>query len=112
MNLFDSLQIQANSIVNTTFGYDAVWNPLDESAPVAGRVLLNKPTQRHNVTDEEYDAISPKMEYFEGEFPGLLQRVRENSSEPITIDGVVFYTLRAELKFDGKSIIVYLSEPA
>ena len=112
MNLFDSLQAQAYGVVSNTMGYDAVWQPLAGGDPITGRVLLNKPTQKQNITDEEYDAISPKMEYYDGQFPGLLQSIRDNNSEPLTINGVLFYTLRAELKFDGKSIIVHLSDEA
>lgn len=110
MNLFDGLQRTAQTVVETTMGYDASWTPLAGGPAITGRVLFNRPTQKAQISDQEYEDFAPKMEYFEGLFPGLLESVRRNASEPITINGNMFITLKGEKKFDGKTIIITLSD--
>ena len=108
MNLFDGLQRAAQTVVVITMGYDATWAPLAGGETYAAKVLLNKPTQKEDIADIDYLAIRPHMEYFEGEFPGLLESVRSNNNETVIIEGVSYITFKGEKKFDGKTISIYL----
>lgn len=111
MNLFDSIQSNASGIVTQTMGYDATWLPAAGGDLQIGRVLLNRPTQKEGVDDVDYKAIRPRIEYFEGVFPGLLDSVRDNNTETVTIGGTNYICFNGELKFDGKTIVIYV-EPA
>jgi hypothetical protein len=108
MNLFDGLQGAAQKIVENTMGYDATWSPSAGGDAITGRVLLNRPTQKEGIDDVDYKAIRPRVEYFEGAFPGLLESVRENNTETITIENISYVCFNGELKFDGKTITIYL----
>ena len=109
MNLFDGLQSLAVDTVLNTMGYVATWKR--EGHPeVSGTVLLNRPTQKDEVSDLDYDAISPKMEYKEGEFLGLFDYVRGNNDPAeIWIGGYQHFAFKAERKFDGKTVIIHLT---
>ncbi len=97
-------------MVENTFGYDATWSPLAGGDIETARVLLNQPTNKESIGEESYLALRPKMEYFDGSFPGLFESVQENNSEVIQIDGQQFLTVRAEKKFDGQTIIITLEQ--
>jgi hypothetical protein len=107
-NLFDNIEKTVMNTVTNTFGYDAIWKKQD-GTEVTGRVLLNRPTQKATINDQDYDAISPKMEYTEGDFLGLFDRVRGNNSEEIWIGGYQHFAFKAERKFDGKTVIISLT---
>jgi hypothetical protein len=107
-NLFDTVQAAAHQVVNNTMGSAASWTPSAGGATVTGIVLFNKPTQKAEIPDEDYLAISPKVEYLEPAFPGLFESVRLNRSEVIVVDGVSFSIYRAERKYDGKTIIIHV----
>lgn len=107
-NLFDHLESNVMDIVTNTIGYDATWKKID-GTQIIGRVLLNRPTQKAEIGDDVYDAISPKMEYKEGHFLGLFDLARGNNAQEIWIGGYQHFTLRAERKFDGKTVIISLT---
>jgi hypothetical protein len=107
-NLFDGLESTAHSIIVNAMGYVATWKKQDGSSQVA-TILLNRPTQKAVIGDLDYDAISPKMEYLEGDFEGLFDAVRGGGSEQIYINGYLHYTIKADRKFDGKTIIINLT---
>lgn len=111
MNLFDDLQQKAQSIVEHTMGYDATWAPSAGGTAITGRVLLNKPTQKESIGEIDYEALRPRMEYFEGQFPGLLESVRANNTENVIINGIEYTCFqKGSGKFDGKTIIIFLDE--
>lgn len=108
MNLFDSLQSSAVDTVLNTMGYVATWKR-DGQPDVLGKVLLNRPTQKDTISDIDYDAISPRMEYKEGEFLGLFDFVRGNNTAEIWVGGYKHFAFKAERKYDGKTVIVHLT---
>ena len=107
-NLFDNLENSTMDVVSNTMGYDATWKKSD-GTEVIGRVLLNRPTQKAEVGDNVYDAISPKIEYKEGVFLGLFDSVRGNNPEEIWIEGYQHFTYKAERKVDGKTVSISLT---
>jgi hypothetical protein len=110
-NLFDGLQAGAYDIILTNMGYVATWTPLAGGPAQTGSVLLNKPTQKDDISDDEYAALSTKCEYLDdGPFPGLFDSVQDANAEPITINGVDYYAFKAERKYDGNSVILHLQQ--
>jgi hypothetical protein len=107
-NLFDGIEVASYNIVLHTMGYVATWMPSDGSGLQTGLVLFNKPTQREDISDEEYAALSTKLEYLDGAFPGLYEAISGGSSERIDVAGLKFYGYKVDRKFDGKTIIVHL----
>jgi hypothetical protein len=108
--MFDSLQKAAQNVVTNTMGYVASWTPSTGGETQTAKVLFNKPTQQEQVSDQDYQAIRPRMEYFKGELPGLLESVRKRGDETVIIDGVSYIPFSGEMKFDGKTIIIYLEQ--
>lgn len=107
MNIFDGLQGAAHTVVQNTMGYPASWTPSTGGGPTQNAVVLfNKPTQRDDISDEDYNDITPKMEYLEGDFIGLDDAVRSNKTETITINGIDYVCYKVDKKYDGKSIII------
>jgi hypothetical protein len=107
-NLFDGLQIAAYNAVVTSMGYPATWTPSDGSAAQTETVLLNKPTQKEDISDEDYAAVTTKCEFLDGLFQGLFESVQAGHSELINVAGVDYYAYKADRKFDGKTIILQL----
>lgn len=107
MNLFDSLQDRVQNIVAQTMGYPASWQPLDGSPLQTATVLLNQPTDKYRL-EEDFEIVRPRMEYKAGDFTGLFERVQKNNFEIIVINNISYYTTKAEKKYDGKTIIIYL----
>jgi hypothetical protein len=111
MNLFDDLQQKAQSIVEHTMGYDATWVPSAGGSAITGRVLLNKPTQKESIGEIDYEALRPRIEFFDGQFPGLLDSVKANNTETVTVNGIEYSCFpKGSGKFDGKTIIIYLDQ--
>jgi len=107
-NLFDGPRSSAHDIVTYTMGFTATWTPLAGGPMQTARVLLNKPTQKSEISDMEYDAVLPKLEYLAGYFPGLADSVESNKSEVVIISGVSYYCYKVERKYDGDTIIIHL----
>jgi hypothetical protein len=111
-NLFDGLQATAHVVVTTNMGYDASWTPSIGGPTQTGRVLFNKPTQKADITDEEYSAITTKMEYLEPGFPGLAESVNNNGNEVVIIDGIAYNCYKVDQKYDGKTVIIRIEPVA
>jgi hypothetical protein len=108
-NLFDSLQDAAHTVVANTMGYTASWTPSTGGGPTqTATVLFNKPTQKADITDEEFQDITPKMEYLDGDFVGLDDAVNSNKTEIITIAGIDYVGYKVDRKYDGKTIIIHI----
>jgi len=105
-NLFDTLQNTALNIVNNTMGYDASWIPLAGGGPYTARVLLNRPTKKDTINQDDYDAISIYIECKECDLPGLFESVRANNTEQITVNGILYNCFRAEKKYDGVTVVI------
>ncbi len=108
MNLFDTLQQNTFNVVKNTMGYDASWTPTAGGDSITAKVLLNQPTKDETVSDIDYDALHPSVEYFEADLPGLYESVSDNINEVITINGNNFNCYHAIKKYDGKTIIIDL----
>lgn len=108
MNLFDGLQQRAQVVVTNTFGYTAIWQPAAGGDPLTAEVLLNTPTDKASIADQDYVASRPYMEYFEGDLPGLLESVLDKVYEVVTVNGISYECTWGEQKFDGKTIIIHL----
>lgn len=109
-NLFDGLRDAAHNLVVNAMGYAATWTPSDGSATQVGRVLLNKPSQKDNVSDEDYAALTPKCEFLESVFPGLFEAVQRGGNEVLSIAGIEYYAYKATRKYDGQTIILQVDE--
>ena len=107
-NLFDGIRATAYQAVTNTMGYSATWVPSDASGPQTGQVLLNRPTQKEDISDEEYAAITTKCEYLDGLFPGLFDSVQSGHNELINIGGTGYYAFKADKKYDGNTIILHV----
>jgi hypothetical protein len=111
MNIFDGIQKAAQAVVTNTMGYDATWVPLAGGDAFTGRVLFNEPTNPEEVAIADFEAMRPRVEFFEGDFPGLFESARKNKLEVIEINGRSFVTMaNGSKKFDGKTIMIYLQE--
>lgn len=108
MNRFDQLQEKAQRVVTRTMGYSAIWIPLVGGPAFTAEVLFNQPTQKEDVSDEHYIIQRPRMEYFEGDFPGLFESVEDKNNEVVTVNNQQFIAFLAEKKYDGKTIILHL----
>jgi hypothetical protein len=108
-NLFDGLQVGVHTIVGKTMGYTATWAPSAGGPTQTAVVLFNEPTQKAEITDEDFEDIATKMEFLQGDFVGLVESVRNNGVETIIISGVSYLTYgKVRQKFDGKTIIINL----
>jgi hypothetical protein len=110
-NLFDGLQVAAHTVVGNTMGNIATWMPSTGGATQTAKVLFKTPTQKGVITDQDYDGISPKIEFLQGDFVGLVDAVRSNKTEMIVISGVSYLAYKVDQKFDGKTVIIHI-EPA
>lgn len=110
-NLFDNIQDIAQSVVLNTMGYVASWTPSGGGPTQTETVLFNQPTNKDDISEQNYDAQIYKMEYLEGVFPNLFESIRSLGSETVIINGISYLSYRAERKYDGKTIIISL-QPA
>lgn len=109
-NLFDNLQNNVFRTVSSTMGYDATWTPAGSSTPLIGRVLLKKPTEEMELANArvDFNPFVHFIEYQEGVFPDLLERVRANeNTETIEIDGSLYDVMHVEPLYDGKTLKAY-----
>ena len=103
MSWFDGLGDAAFSTVQKVMGDDATWNG------ITAKVLFNDPTGKEEILQQEYDVPKPSIEYRKGTFTGLFELVEQNKRETVEVNGMQFNTMKAERKYDGKTIIIYLS---
>jgi hypothetical protein len=109
MNLFDSLQESAFSIVTNTMGYTASWQLSIGEAKLA-RVLFKDATETAKILDQVYSPKNCMIEYKQGDFPGLKEAADSGSEEMITINGLQYGVLEVNSEFDGKTLLAYLTK--
>ena len=117
MNPFDTIQAAAFDVVTTTFGYNATWTPANGGAAIAAKVLYKDATDKHGISDEDYEIERYKAEYKLEDFTGLKDLVDSaDTMEHLQIelvDGVFtdFIVRQIKRKYDGKTFIAYLNPP-
>ena len=106
---FDNLQARVHTTVRQTFGYPATWNSNDGLITWEGTVLLTNPTEREDVAGMKYDPTNIRVEYYEGQLPGLYERIRGDiggdqiTDERITVDGRLYLVSEVNRIADGKT---------
>ena len=110
MGSFDSIQRAAQDIVTRVFGASAIWIPLVGGNTYTAEVLVNYPSNKERAADQEYMVDRPRMEYLDGDLPGLFERIYAKAPETIIINGITYYPYNPERKYDGTTIIMYLEQ--
>lgn len=105
-NLFDSYQNGVFDRVTNIMGRDAIWIPMNGDPTQTGRVLLNEPTEQEMIDKASFNPRTRRMEYKDGVFTGLFERVQRNYPEEVEIDSVMYVCSAAEAKFDGKTYTI------
>ncbi len=102
---FQTLQNTVFEQAKSLFGYPCSWTSVDGVATWSGRVLFKNPTERLDVGTFQYDPFRYEMEYKNGDFPGLYERVegRGNPPEQVEIDGVKYEVRDITAHFDGQT---------
>lgn len=112
MNIFDNLQKVAFGVVSSAMGYNAEWSPLQGGEMKNARVLYKDATDKHSLSDAEFDYEDFQMEYNKGDFEGLKQSSDVGNVETIVIFftgySKSFYVQRVKTKFDGKTFVAKL----
>lgn len=116
MNSFDDIQDTAFDIVTKVFGYAATWLPSDGSPEQSATVLYKDATDKHDLSNVDYQIERYIMEYKEGDFTGLKNAVARGDNESVLIKmendvTLQFLVRRTESKYDGKTIIAMLNPP-
>ncbi len=102
---FDNMQSGVFGQARSLFGYPAAWVSVDTEAQWSGKVLFKNPTENIQNGSFAYDPYRYEMEYFDGDFPGLLERVEARNSVPetVTVDGKQYEVRDITAAFDGKT---------
>lgn len=115
-NPFDSLSSRLFDRVEQTMGYDAIWLPSAGGAAKTARVLFGEPTQ-NDMLGEYADSYTPRtffMEWWDDDFNGLFEAVREYQGEHVTISqdsgDRYFYVRHVYKKYDGRNHRAELQE--
>jgi hypothetical protein len=115
-NLFDKIQKGASKVVNSTFGYMVSWQPSIGGPAITAKILFKEPTKKDETGEMEFSPFSYSMEYDKDDLPGLIDAVRDNDLETVTIypigetvDHGIAYTVRTvESIWDGKAYMALL----
>ncbi|KQC02093.1 hypothetical protein [Pedobacter sp. Hv1] len=108
MNLFDTLQDTAFSIVSNTMGYTATWQPSVGEIHTA-EILFNDATKTAKLLDQEYSPKNCMIEYKSDDFTGLKESADAGNEEIVTINGIQYGVLDVNSKFDGKTMLAHLT---
>jgi hypothetical protein len=116
MNLFESLQNTVFDLTAKTFGYAATWIPSGSDQELTATVLYKDATEKHSLSDTDYNAERYVMEYKKGDFETLKEKVDNGELETVKIETtpenwLQFQVRRIETKYDGKTIVAFLNEP-
>lgn len=116
MSFFDNIQETAFDIVTDTFGYAATWLPSDGSPEQSAKVLYKDATEKHDLSNADYNIERYVMEYKEGDFKGLKNAVTRGENESVQIKikedvTLMFLVRRIITKYDGKTITAMLNPP-
>lgn len=107
-NVFDTLKAQTFDTIATTMGYDAVCES------VTARVLFNLPSEEETVSEHDYDFDRPTLEFKEGDWPGVREKIEAKQDVLITVRGKTFYALKiigdGKIAHDGETYKVILQE--
>lgn len=107
---FDNLQNAVFEQAKGLFGYDASWVSVDTAAVWSGKVLFKMPTETYSPGTMAWDPYRYEMEYKEGDFPGLYDRVESRGpAETVTIDGKNYNVRDIIADWDGKTFRATLS---
>lgn len=112
MNIFDRAKSLAYKATTAIMGYDAEWYDDDSEETFTARVHFKYPTPKEELlpSDIYYMPTEPIMEYFEGSFPNLKQKVDENSNQEVFIDGIGNFYVRSIIrKYDGDTLVAILT---
>lgn len=115
-NLFDNLSGKVFGVCSKVMGYDATWTPSTGGSELTARVLFGEPTMDDRLGEygDKYNLRTFFMEYYQGNFPSLFENVQDDNEElvQITIDDIqrMFYVVREEAKYDGRTYRVRLDE--
>lgn len=113
-NIFNQLQKTVFDIAGKTFGNKATWEPRDGGDTQTATVLYNDPSEKYGMSDIEFQVDGYRAEYLSTDFIGLKESVDNSGIERITIEtdvdnNVTFMVRRIVKKYDGKTIVAYLS---
>lgn len=115
MNLFDGIAKSIFNVANTAFGnHETKWVPSNGGAEITAKVLFSFPTGKTDMGVTEYHVDHPQVEFFEGDFPGLIALVEAREDEKFTVEvaPAVFKNYRVDSikrKYDGNTVVAYLT---
>jgi hypothetical protein len=106
---FDDMQNTVFETVKEVFGPEVSWTSIDQLASYTGKILFKNPTEELQTAGVFYDPQTWMMEYKEGDFPGLKERVdARGTPEIVVIDGANFVVKSIDTVFDGKTFRAHL----
>lgn len=108
MATFDSIQRNLVDKVNNLYGELASWTPSIGGSALTGSILFKDGSQALELSDVQYDPRHVIAEYFDNDFPGLLDAANSNQNEVITIKSVDYYVRIVRNKYDGKTNVAVL----
>lgn len=102
-NIFDRLKISVFDTIANTMGYAASWRTH------TARVLFKDLSEHEKLGGAEYEPNRYRIEYKQGDFPGLKEAVDGGSNrEPFTIKGREFIVRSVIAIIDGDCFIADL----
>jgi hypothetical protein len=110
-NIFDSMQLNLQRTINTTFGYMVEWTPsIGGGEKRTAKCLFQAPTKKYEVGSVDFTPTSAFIEYIEGDMPGLYEFVARNQRESLMIyeigadpsTAVEYFTMERGRMWDGK----------
>lgn len=110
MSLFDAIQQRVFATSLTVFGDTAVWVASNPPQTHTAKVLFNSPNDPITIGSQDkfsYRPFNYSIEYYVGEFPGLMESVKNNVIEVVTVNGISLAIREVFTKFDGKTIVAY-----
>ena len=109
-NLFDGLSSRVFATVANTMGYDAIWQPMDESPEQSARVLFKDPSTAQKVGPIQFMPNQYVMEYKLGDFDGLKPSVDNGGREYVTIEGSEYQVAAIDAIADGRTFRAILEK--
>jgi hypothetical protein len=100
---FDGIQDAAFNAVNAVFATDASWTPSGGGSAMTGKVLLKEPTEEKELAGREFSPYHRTLEYKQGDFDGLCERVRMGDTESMVIGGQTYVVRTCNPLYDGKT---------
>lgn len=115
MSAFDVIQNHTFDIINMVMGDDVRWVSLSGEVLQEAKALYNHPSESGGISDTDYETDEYSIEYKQGDLPGLKEAVngRETVYVEVLLNGiwVKHWAQRMEAKYDGKTLIAFLSAP-